>query len=66
MLVVVEKADETASVKGREMVVDAMVVNETLLVSLMKLDGLRSVGLSGVQSEDQKEAVDAAGRLEEM
>ena len=59
---VVERADENESVRGREMGVDVMVVSETLLVSLMKLDGLASVAPSGVQSEEQKEAVDVAGR----
>jgi hypothetical protein len=66
MLAVGERADGIVSVRGREMVVDVMVVNETLLVSLMKLDGTESVGLSVVQSEVQKEAVDAAGRSEEI
>jgi hypothetical protein len=55
---VAEKAD--ASVIGREMVV-VMLVSETPLVSLMKVDGTESVA----PSEDPKEAVDAAGRSEE-
>lgn len=59
---VVERVDENETVREREMGADVMAVSETLHVSLMKLDGMVSVAPSGVQNEDQKEAVDAAGR----
>ena len=57
-----ERVDENETVREREMGADVMAVSETLHVSLMKLDGMVSVAPSGVQNEDQKEAVDAAGR----
>jgi hypothetical protein len=61
---VVERVDENETVREREMGADVMAVSERLHVSLMKLDGMVSVAPSGVQNEDQKEAVDAAGRWE--
>jgi hypothetical protein len=61
---VVERVDENETVREREMGADVMAVSETLHVSFMKLDGMVSVAPSEVQSEDQKEVVDAAGRWE--
>jgi hypothetical protein len=59
--------DTNVIVRGKEMVVGAMVVSGTLPVILMRLGGTASVVQSGVESEDPNEAAaDAEERLEEM
>jgi hypothetical protein len=68
ILAAAERVVENETVSGREMGVGVMAMNEMLLVSLMKLDGMVSVAPSGVLSEDlsedQKEEADAVERWE--